>query len=99
MIADNLDGSIKIHHLNLTQKEKALRRWLGNISLIDADEELKQEIALFLQSKGKYVKAAHIIEYLKDPEIKKKWDLKKEISLATAKRWMRKLDYRWIKKH
>ena len=70
-----------------------------NISLIDADEELKQEIALFLQSKGKYVKAAHIIEYLKDPEIKNKWGLKKEISLATAKHWMKKLDYRWIKKH
>ena len=70
-----------------------------NISLIDADEELKQEITLFLQSKGKYVKAAHIVKYLKDPSVRERWELKKEISLATAKRWMKKLGYRWIKKH
>lgn len=69
-----------------------------NISLIDADEELKQEIALFLQSKGKYVKAADIIQYLKDLNVKAKWGLKNEISLATAKNWMKKASYIWVKK-
>jgi hypothetical protein len=70
-----------------------------NISLIEADEELKQDLALFLQSRGKYVKAKDIVEYLKDKDVKKKWGLTKDISLATAKRWMKKLGYRWVKKH
>lgn len=70
-----------------------------NISKIDTDEDLKQELSLFLQSKGKYVRANDIIEYLKDPEVLKRWELTKPISQATAKRWMKKLEYRWVKRH
>ena len=72
---------------------------LWNISRIDEDEEFKQEISLHLQSKGKYIKAADIVEYLNEPEVKKRWDIDKSISLATAKCWMTKLGYRWVKKH
>ena len=40
-----------------------------NVSKIQEDEELVQEINLHLQSKGKYVRADDITEYLKDPEV------------------------------
>ena len=69
-----------------------------NMSKIDADEELAQEINLYLQEKGKYVKADDIREYLQKPEVQSRWDLKKSISSATAKRWMKKLGYRWVHK-
>jgi len=39
------------------------------------------------------------VEYLKKSEVKEKWDLKKLIGLATAKCWIKKLGYRWMKKH
>ena len=71
----------------------------SNISIIDADEELAQEINLYLQEKGKYVKANDIAEYLKKPEVQSRWNLKKTISKATCERWMKKLGYRWVKKH
>ena len=70
-----------------------------NISKIQEDEEFVQDINLHLQSKDKYVKASDIIEYLKDPEVRSRWGLKKTISHATAKRWMKKIGYRWVKKH
>ena len=70
-----------------------------NISKIETDENLKQELSLFLQSKGKYVRAHDIIEYLKDPEVLQRWELKKPICQATAKCWMKKLEYRWVKRH
>ena len=68
-----------------------------NLARIDADEELAQEINLYLQEKGKYVKADDISEYLNKPEVKSRWELKKSISRATCKRWMKKLGYRWVK--
>ena len=68
-------------------------------SKIEEDEELQQEINLHLQSKGKYVKAEDIVTYLKDPDVQAKWGFKKTIHLATAKRWMKKLGYRWVQKH
>lgn len=70
-----------------------------NRSRIDTDEELAQEINLYLQAKGKYVKAEHICEYLNQPDVKEKWGLKKTIGKSTAKRWMKKLGYRWVKCH
>ncbi|KAJ3506528.1 hypothetical protein NLJ89_g6819 [Agrocybe chaxingu] len=66
---------------------------------IEEDEVLKQEIGLHLQGKGKYVKANDIVIYLNEPEVKQKWGLKKTISTATAKRWMKKLGYRWVRSH
>ncbi|KAF8881271.1 hypothetical protein CPB84DRAFT_1751214 [Gymnopilus junonius] len=67
---------------------------------IDADKEFAQEINLFLQSKGKYVKANDISVFLNDKEIQKKWELlKKTIGKATAKWWMKKLGYIWVRNH
>ncbi|KAJ7614709.1 hypothetical protein DFH06DRAFT_1344041 [Mycena polygramma] len=62
------------------------------------DEDVASEIALHLQSIGKYVKALDIVHYIDGlPELKKKIGRKKGISLATAQRWMRRMGYRWTK--
>jgi len=62
-----------------------------NTSLLDKGE-LAKEIHLHLQG---IVQAMDIVHYLDTPEIKKKYSLKRSISLATAKRWMHMMDYRW----
>lgn len=69
-------------------------RW--NVSLLE-DEDLAQEIHLHLQGIGQYVKAMDIVHYLDTPEMKTRLKLKKTISLVTAQRWMRVMDYRWGK--
>ena len=69
-------------------------RW--NVSLLE-DEDLAQEIHVHLQGIGKYVKAMDIVHFLDTPEMKARLKLKKTISLATAQRWMRVMDYRWTK--
>lgn len=68
-------------------------------SKIDEDEEFKQELNLYLQSKGLYMRAENIKEFLNDPEIREKYGINKNIHLATAKRWMKKLGYRWVRRY
>lgn len=50
---------------------------------------------MHLQSIGKYVTANHIVCYLNEPDVQKRWKIKKTISLATAQRWMHRMGYRW----
>ena len=66
---------------------------------IDTDEEFAQIINLYLQSKGKYVKADDITIYLNKLDVQQQWDLKKSVGKATSKWWMKKLRYRWVKNH
>ena len=54
-------------------------------SKIDEDEELKQELNLYLQSKGLYMRAEDVKEFLNDPEVREKFGINKNIHLATAK--------------
>ncbi|PIL28057.1 hypothetical protein GSI_09809 [Ganoderma sinense ZZ0214-1] len=61
------------------------------------DEDLVDEIQLHLQSIGKYVRAADIVEYLNREEVQSRLKIKKSISLSTAKRWMHKMGYRWTR--
>ncbi|KAI1783382.1 hypothetical protein LXA43DRAFT_903705, partial [Ganoderma leucocontextum] len=62
------------------------------------DEDLVDEIQLRLQSIGKYIRAADIVEYLNRPEVQDRLKIKRSISLSTAKRrWMHKMGYRWIR--
>ncbi|OBZ62739.1 hypothetical protein A0H81_15008 [Grifola frondosa] len=67
-----------------------------NTSLLDKGE-LAKEIHAHLQGIGRYVKAQDIVVFLDIPEIKEKYALKHTISLATARRWMFMMDYRWCK--
>ncbi|KAJ7234033.1 hypothetical protein B0H12DRAFT_1239178 [Mycena haematopus] len=61
------------------------------------DADVANEIALHLQSIGKYVKAMDIVHYIAQPDVKKRLGLKKGIHLATAQRWMKRMGYRWTK--
>ena len=45
-----------------------------------------------------YVQALDIVQYTAISTVKQQLRLKKTISLAMAKRWMRKMGYRWTKK-
>ncbi|KZT20128.1 hypothetical protein NEOLEDRAFT_1076194 [Neolentinus lepideus HHB14362 ss-1] len=60
-------------------------------------EDLAQEIHLHLQGKGKYICAAHIVQYLETPEMRERLNLKKPISERTAQRWIHNMGYRWKK--
>jgi hypothetical protein len=63
------------------------------------DPEIANEIHVHLQSVGTYVRAEDIVDYLNRDEVKARLELKKTISLATAKRWMKCMDYRWVQDH
>ncbi|KAJ7153288.1 hypothetical protein C8R46DRAFT_864380, partial [Mycena filopes] len=70
--------------------------WNKERSILE-HEDVANEIALHLQSIGKYVKALDIVHYIDQPEVKKRLGLKKGIHLATAQRWMKRMGYRWTK--
>jgi hypothetical protein len=70
----------------------------SKLSRIDNDE-LAAELHTHLQSIGKYVKAANLVQYLSDSLVQKRFGMKSTISLATAKRWMHTLGYRWLRDH
>ncbi|KAH9914275.1 hypothetical protein B0H21DRAFT_676735, partial [Amylocystis lapponica] len=67
-----------------------------NTSVIE-DEDIASAIQLHLQGLGKYIRAMDIVTYLNSSEVRRELNLKKSISLATAKRWMRQIGYRWSK--
>jgi hypothetical protein len=65
------------------------------------DEDFAQGIQLHLLevAKNGYVRAQDIVDYVARPEIQEQLGSKKTtISLSTAQRWMRKLDWRYGKK-
>ncbi|KAF7373764.1 hypothetical protein MSAN_00588000 [Mycena sanguinolenta] len=61
------------------------------------DEDLAQELHLHLQGIGKYVAAQDIVNYMATDEMKARLKLKNGISLRTAQRWMKRMEYRWTK--
>lgn len=67
----------------------------GNICRLDTDDGLHEELQTYLQGVGKYVKAEDLIEYLDQDDVKTRYGATTSISLATARRWMTKLGYRW----
>jgi hypothetical protein len=100
-------------HGESTAKAESLRKWTrgymadrNNIpvnlygkwsaSMLD-NSDLAKDIFEHLQSVGKYVKAMDVVWYVNKPEVQEKYKLKKGISLATSKRWMSLMDYRWRK--
>ncbi|KAJ3806804.1 hypothetical protein F5876DRAFT_68648 [Lentinula aff. lateritia] len=65
-------------------------------ALIDNDE-LATEIAAHLQSIGKFIKAKDIVDYLDDPSVRKKFNMKKGINLSTATAYLKRMGFRWKK--
>src|SRR5882672_3724209 len=70
-------------------------------SSILEDEDLAQVIQLHLQeiSKDNYIHAQDIVDFMNTPEMKDYMGTKHtSISVRTARRWLRKLDWRYQKK-
>ncbi|KAF8597137.1 hypothetical protein BDV93DRAFT_534597 [Ceratobasidium sp. AG-I] len=65
-----------------------------NTSVLE-DEDLATEIKEHLQTKGKYMKANDIVDYLQDPEVKNHFKLDKVPALSTAQHWLKELGFRW----
>jgi len=63
------------------------------------DPDIANEIHEHLQSIGACVRAEDIVTYLDNEEVKTHLKLKKTISLATAKHWMKNMDYQWVRDH
>lgn len=61
------------------------------------DEDIKNEIKIYLQAQGKWIKVAHIIQFFQQEEIKQKYGLTKVISERSACRWMHEMVYRYGK--
>jgi hypothetical protein len=63
--------------------------------VIDKEPEIAQSIHAHLQSKGKFVKAMDLVDFMDTPEMQEYSGLKKRIDISTAQQWMKKLDYQW----
>jgi hypothetical protein len=66
-------------------------------SRIDNDN-VASEIATHLQGLGPWIRALDVVQYTAIPEVQRCLQIKNAISLATAKRWMAKMGYWWLKK-
>lgn len=67
----------------------------GNVSHLDTEPNLREELCEHLRSIGKYVKAQDVIDHLNRPEVKAKYSASLPLSLKTAQRWMETLGYTW----
>jgi hypothetical protein len=61
------------------------------------DEDLAQELHLHLQGIGKYVAAQDTVNYMATDKMKERVNLKNGISIWTAQRWMKRMEYCWTK--
>jgi hypothetical protein len=65
--------------------------------LVDKDKTLAQDIHLHLQGIRKFVKSMYLVDFIDTPVMCKQTRLTKQMHLATAQRWMKKLDYHWLR--
>ncbi|KAK6981395.1 hypothetical protein R3P38DRAFT_2578440, partial [Favolaschia claudopus] len=68
-------------------------------SKLETHPELAEELKAHLVSIGKYVQASDIITFMNRADVHGKYNLAESVSLATAKRWMHALKFRWVKNH
>ncbi|KAK0197638.1 hypothetical protein F5146DRAFT_871242, partial [Armillaria mellea] len=59
------------------------------------NEDLAQDINLYLQELGKDITAAKVVLFLAHPDIKEKHGITKKISLRMAQRYLHALGYHW----
>ncbi|KAK7014171.1 hypothetical protein R3P38DRAFT_2457219, partial [Favolaschia claudopus] len=67
-------------------------RW--NSSML-SDEDLAGDIHMHLQSLGKWVTAKDIARYVATPDFQARLRIKRQITVRTAQRWMKRMGYRW----
>lgn len=61
-----------------------------------ADEDLANDIRLYLQSLGKEITADKLVQYLNSPEVRVEHGIDKPVSLTTARRYLDELGYRSV---
>ncbi|KAJ7744451.1 hypothetical protein DFH07DRAFT_698743, partial [Mycena maculata] len=66
-----------------------------NTSML-VDENLQEDINLYLQELGKEITAEKLVEYLRRPDVMTKHGISRKISLKTAQRYLKELGYRWM---
>ncbi|KAJ3780523.1 hypothetical protein GGU10DRAFT_397774 [Lentinula aff. detonsa] len=65
-----------------------------NSSILE-DEDIADDIRLHLQSLGKWIRAEDIVHYVDTPEFRARLKVKKNISVRTAERWLKRMGYTW----
>ncbi|KAF9064707.1 hypothetical protein BDP27DRAFT_1384717 [Rhodocollybia butyracea] len=60
-------------------------------------EALSNDLALYLQSRGKYICAQDVVDYLVLPEGRRHHGLKKGVKLRAATEWLKRMGYCWRK--
>jgi hypothetical protein len=65
-----------------------------NKSRVD-DEGLKQELFTHLQSIGKYISAMDVVCYMAQPDVQKRYGMKKGITEMTMRNWLSWIGFRW----
>ena len=73
------------------------RKWYmtdWNESML-ADENLRNEISIYLLSVGNKISAKKIMEFLDQPDVKEKFGIEKPISHKTACHYLNSLGYRY----
>ncbi|EKM74494.1 hypothetical protein AGABI1DRAFT_95590 [Agaricus bisporus var. burnettii JB137-S8] len=89
--------SYKAPNLNsrtIKRLEEMLLLWRSLIDDKDLAQEINDHLASFKPADHQ-ICAESIVRFLDNPEILAQLQRKKTISLATAKRWMKKFGYRW----
>lgn len=62
----------------------------GTQSIVD-DDDIAQDIKIYLQGVGKFIKAQDIIDFCGTPEMLERFGRTKSISESTARRWLIKM--------
>ncbi|KAF7291978.1 hypothetical protein MIND_01223500 [Mycena indigotica] len=75
---------------------RKLRECRFSSSLL-SDEDVAGAIHLHLQSLGKWVSAKQIARYVRTPEFQARLRIKRNISVRTTQRWLKKMGYQWKK--
>jgi hypothetical protein len=68
-----------------------------NRSLLFTQDDLVAELHLVLQAKGKFASAQALVDHSATADFQLKYNTRKPISVRTAQRWMKTMDFRWRK--
>ncbi|CAK5263635.1 unnamed protein product [Mycena citricolor] len=66
---------------------------------METHPELAEALIEHCVGVGPYVQAKDLVEFMSRPEIQVQHNLPSTISIATAKRWMHALKFRWVRNH
>ena len=107
--ASSFQASVSIGHSTYCARQlrKLARAYISDRSILPinpygdwnqsmlVDEDLCNELNLYLQELGKDITAEKVAEYLARPEVKEKHGISKTISIRTARRFLNTLGFRF----